>query len=207
VLKEARTFFEQKENEFKTREQEYQAKIQALAGFGPKPNPEVEAVRDQFGNLYPGLAKLEKRAADLLQMIERSGDMDAQSSHYWTNYGQQAVNKLFAAAEADLGQPLNEEGKAYLHAQFVGFIQSSPERVNSYASDPGFVDQYWKAFSSNFIDPVRRVSAASAQGRIQTPLPQDTSAAAPRIGGPEKPANLEDRVSRSWTAYQQTAKR
>lgn len=204
VLREARNFFEQKQREYEARETELQAKIQALAGFGPKPDPEVEGVRDQFGRLYPGLSRLEQQADQIQRLLERAGDMESQTTHYWTSYGQNAVGQLFEAAEADLGGPLTEEGKRALHASFVGYIQSSPELVNTYASNPHFAREYWKAFSSSFIDPVRRVSAAQAQGRATTPLPQDTPAAAPRVGMPEKPANLEERVARSWTAYQQS---
>ncbi len=203
VMREARGFFEQKQREFEQREKDYQTKIQALAGFGPQPDPEVEGVRDQFGRLYPGLSKLEERAEAIFQLLERSGDVEAQTKHYWASYGNNAIGQLFEAAEADLGQPMSDEGKRALYSSFVGYIKSSPELENVYASNPNFAREYWKAFSSNFIDPVRRVSAATAQGRSTIPVAQDTPAAAPRVGIPEKPANLEDRVNRSWTAYQQ----
>lgn len=204
VLREARAFFEQKEREYAQREAEYQKKIQALAGFGPQPDPEVEGVRDQFGRLYPNLAKIESQADRIFQLLERAGDMETQTSHYWSSYGQNAVGQLFEAAESDLGVPLSDEAKRTLHANFVGYVQSSPELTNMYASNPNFAREYWKAFSSSFIDPVRRVSAASATHRSSVPLPQDTPSAAPRVGQPEKPSSLEDRVNRSWTAYNQT---
>ncbi len=204
VLREAKAYFDQQRQAFEQEKAELNKKIQALAGFGPQADPEVDGVRDQFGRLYPGLSKLEQRADQIFQMLEQAGDMQSQTNHYWTSYGQNAVNQLFSSAEADLGAPLTDESKRTLHASFVGYIQSSPELVNTYASNPNFAKEYWKAFSSSFIDPVRRVSAASAQGRTQVPLPQDTPAAAPRVGQPEKPSSLEDRVNRSWTAYNQT---
>jgi hypothetical protein len=204
VLKEARGFFETKEQEFKRREEELQSKIAALAGFGPKPNPEVTAVRDQFGNLYPGLSKLEQQADTILQLLEKAGEMESSTSHYWQSYGQGAVNKLFSSAEKDLGAPLSDEAKHTLYSSFEGYIRSSPELTNMYASDPTFPEKYWKAFSSSFIDPVRRVSAASAQTRAGVPVPQDTPASAPRVGQPQKPGSLDERVNQSWTAYQQS---
>ena len=204
VMREARGFFEQKQREFEEKERQYQEKIAALAGFGPKPDPEVEGVRDQFGRLYPNLAKIESQADRIFQLLDKAGDLESQNSHYWTSYGQNAVGQLFEAAEQDLGQPLTDEGKRALHSSFVGYIQSSPELVNMYASNPNFAREYWKAFSSSFIDPVRRVSAATAQGRATVPVAQDTPAAPPRVGVPEKPANLDDRISKSWTAYSQS---
>lgn len=205
VLREARGFLEQKQREYEAREAELNKKIQALAGFGPQPDPEVETIKSQFYQLFPWAKNLdENKVQALLQMAERTSDIDAQTQHYWTNYGQQNVSKLFSLAEADIGRPLTEEAKAHLHEQFVAFVKSSEQRTNAYASDPSFVESYWKALSSNFIDPVRRVSAASAQDRAGLPVPQDTPAAAPRMGLPEKHGNLDDRVARSWTAYQQS---
>lgn len=206
VLREARAYFEEQKRAFEAEKAQLNAKIQALAGFGPQPDPEVEGVRDQFGRLYPGLSKLEQHADRIFQVLDRAGDMESQANHYWSSYGQNATNQLFDAAAADLGE-LSDEAKRSLHASFVGYVQSSPELVNAYANNPNFAKEYWRAFSSSFIEPVRRVSAAQAHGRTQVPLPQDTPAAPPRVGMPEKPGDLDDRVSRSWTAYNQSKRR
>jgi hypothetical protein len=166
----------------------------------------LTAVRSQFGQLYPGLDKLEARAADLLGLIDRAGDMESQNSHYWQSHGRQTMDRLFEHASQSLGAPLTDEGKRALHAAFSGFVGSSPELTARYANDPTLVTEYWKAFSSNFIDPVRRAAGATVTGRIPGNLPQDTPGGAPQAHPGPKPGNLDDRASLAWAQYQQQAK-
>lgn len=184
---------------------EWRQKAQALAGFGPQPDPEVETVKSQFAKLFPGLARLDESKVDaILQLLDRAGDLEAQTDHYWRSYASSAVSRLFSVAEQDLGQALTDEAKATLQAQFTGYIQSDPRLINMYASDPTFVERYWKAFSSNFIDPVRRISAAGAQTRAQAPLPQDGRGGIPATAPAVKPQGLEDRVNLAWETYNRT---
>jgi hypothetical protein len=166
----------------------------------------LTAVRNQFGQLYPGLAKLEERAADLMGLIDRAGDMESQNSHYWQTYGRQTMDRLFEHASTSLGSPLTDEGKRSLHAAFSGFVTSSPELTARYANDPSLVDEFWKAFTSSFIDPVRRTASATVSGRVAGNIPQDTPGGAPHVNPGPKPANLDDRASLAWTQYQQQAK-
>jgi len=190
--------------QYEARVNEWEQKARALAGFGPQPDPKVETIKSQFAELFPGLAKLDdKKVEALLQMAEKMGDVEAQTDHYWRTYGTQSINRLFAAAEADLGQPLTDEAKGVLQANFVGYLNSDPRVADVYASDPTFAERYWKAFSSQFIDPVRRSSNVSAQTRASVPLPQDSRGGAPITAPAAKPANLDERVNLAWTAYNQ----
>lgn len=206
VLREAQRFIEAREAEYQTRLQEMEQKVRALAGFGPQPDPEVEGVRDQFGRLYPGLSKLEERAEAILQALEQMQGVTAHTDHYWTNYGNMAINKLFSLAESDYGQPLSDGQKSMLYRQFVGLLSSDPNLANAYANDPTFVDQYWREFSSGFVEPARRLSAAAAQGRAGTPVPQDTPGGVPRTAPTPKPADLDERISSAWDGYRSTAR-
>jgi len=93
-----------------------------------------------------------------------------------------------------------------LHSNFVGFVQSSPELTARYSSDPKLIEDFWKAFSSGFIDPVRRASTAQVVNRAPGALPQDTPAGAPRVAGPPQAKDLDERAANAWLQYQQTAK-
>jgi hypothetical protein len=154
------------------------------------------------------LAKLEERAEDVFGVLERAGDLESQTEHYWREYGRQSMNRLFEHANQSLGSPLTDEGKRALHASFTGFVTSSPELAERYANDPTLVEDFWKLFSSSFVDPVRRTAATGIQGRATTiaATPQDTPSGAPRIPGAPKPADLDERVSQAWAAYNATAK-
>lgn len=198
----------QKEAELQRELSQIRNQLHALVGVQPPADPEVKGIRDQFGRLYPGLSQLEERAQDLMGLIERAGDIESQNAHYWQTYGRQQTERLFSAAEKSLGAPLSEDGKRQLHTSFVGFVQSSPELTQRYASDPSIVDEFWQAFSSSLIDPARRASAATVAGRAAagTGIPQDRGGTPPPAGGGPKPANLDERVASAWAQYQQNAR-
>lgn len=203
AAREAQAQFAQREAQYEAQLKQVQSQLHALVGVQPPQNPEVDQVRQQFAQLYPGLAKMEERSAQLEELLSRSGDLETQTSHYWQTYGRQTMDRLFEHAATSLGSPLTEEGKRALHSSFVGFVQSSPEMQNRYASDPSMVEDFWKAFSSSFIDPVRRSASATVSGRAAVNLPQDTPSGAPRaIPGPQ-PKDLDERAGAAWAQYQQ----
>jgi hypothetical protein len=205
ALREAQAQYAQREAQIRQEADRYKEQVQRLVGVGPQPDPEVDAVRQQFGKLYPGLSKLEERTAQLEALLERAGDLESQTSHYWTAYGRQTVDRLFETAQAAIGAPLTEEGKRMLHSSFVGFVQSSPEMTERYANDPSIVNDFVKAFTSGFIDPARRAASATVTGRAaNTALPQDTPGGAPRVQPGPQPTNMDERAAQAWTMYQQT---
>ena len=206
ALREAQQSFAQKEAQYQQRLDQIQSQLHALVGVAPQGNPEVEAVRQQFGQLYPGLSKMEERANDIMGIIERAGDLESQSQHYWQSYGRQAMDRLFAHASESLGSPLTDEGKRALHSAFTGFVSSSPELTARYANDPTLIDEFWRAFTSSFIDPARRAASATVATRTGTPLPQDRTSGIPPVAGPPKPANLDERMAQGWAQYEQMKK-
>jgi hypothetical protein len=207
ALREAQSQYSTREAAVRAEADNYRRQVLALTGVTPPANPEIQAVRNQFGELYPGLSKLEERAAQLEQLLERSGDLQSQSDHYWTSYGRQTMDRLFEHASASLGSPLTEEGKSALHSAFTGFVSSSPELTARYANDPTLVEDFWKAFTSNFIDPARRAASANVQQRANVSLPQDTSSGIPPTAPPPQLKSLDERVAAGWTQFQQMKQR
>lgn len=196
--------FSQREAQIRAEADRYRQQLHAIVGVQPPQNPEVEAVRNQFGQLYPGLSKIEDRANEILGILERAGDLESQSEHYWQSYGRQSMDRLFSHAQESLGAALTDEAKRALHSSFVGFVQSSPEMTARYAEDPSLVEDFWKAFSSSFIDPARRAASATVQGRAGVSVPQDVPGGAPRATPAPKPADLDERAANAWAQYQQT---
>lgn len=178
-------------------------KFNALAGITPPPDPEIGQVRDQFGRLYPGLSKLEENAERLLQLAEKTGDLEAQNSHYWQSYGRQQVDRLYATAATALGAPLSEEGKRTLHASFTGWVSSSPELTQRYTSDPTIVDDFMKMFTSSFIDPARRAASATVMDRTGQAIPRDTPGGVPRATPAPAFQSLDERVAAGWKQLNQ----
>jgi len=206
AVREASNAFAQREAEIRREADEYRRQLHALVGVQPPQNPEIDAVRKQFGQLYPGLSKMEEKAAQLEQLLDRAGDLESQNAHYWQSYGRQSVDRLFTKTAEALGTPLSDEGKQFLHSSFVGWVQASPERADRYSNDPSIVDDYVKVFSSNFVDPSRRTANAGIPGRANIPSPQDTPGGAPRIPAPPQPKDLDERVARGLAMYNATAK-
>ena len=204
AIREAQTAFAEREAAIRREADQYRTQLHALVGVQQPQNPEIEAVRQQFRQLFPKLAQLEERGEDVMSILERAGDMESQNSHYWQSYGRQTMDRLFEHATTSLGSPLTEEGKRALHSSFVGFVQSSPELTERYANDPTIVDEFWKMFTSTFVDPVRRNAAATVSGRAAATatLPQDTPGGAPRVSPGPKPANLDERAAQAWAQYQ-----
>lgn len=213
-LREAREAAQrQAQSEFATREAQiraesarYREQLHALVGVQPPPNPEIDAVRGQFGQLYPGLAKLDSVADELLALRERAQDMESQSEHYWQQYGQQTMNRLFESAQTNLGAPLTDEGRRVLHSAFTGFVSSSPEMTARYANDPTIVEDFVKAFTSSFIDPARRAASANVTGRAAVALPQDTPSGVPRGTPAPQLGNLDERAAAAWALYNSNKK-
>jgi len=192
----------QREAELNSRYAEMERKLQVLAGVTPPQNPEVEAIKQQFGQVYPGLSKVEANAQKLLDLLDRAGDLESQTNHYWQDYGRQRMDRLFEHASASLGGSITEEAKRVLHAAFSGFVSSSPEMTQRYANDPTLVDEFWQAFSSSFIDPSRRAATAQTVQRVPGAIPQDTPGGAPRATLGPQPSNLDERAAQAWAQYQ-----
>lgn len=204
ALREAQTRYESQIAAQRAETERYQAQLRALVGVTPPANPEVDAVREQFAKLYPGLAKMEAKAAEMEALLERGGDLEAQNNHYWQSYGRQTMDRLFSGTETALGGALTEEGKRQLHASFVGFVGSSPELTARYASDPTIVDDFVRQFTSNFIDPVRRAASAGVVARAPGALPQDSPSGSPMRAPSPAFQSLDDRVAAGWAKLNQT---
>lgn len=203
AVRQANQEFATREAALRAETERYRSQLHSLVGVTPPADPEISSIKGQFSKLYPGLSKMEERADAIDALIERSQDLQAQTDHYWRSYGQQSIDRLFAQAEASLGSPLTEEGKKQLHASFTGFVSSSPELTARYANDPSIVNDFWKQFTSSFIDPVRRTASAGVLNRAPGALPQDSPSGAPRVSPGPQPQSLDERVSLGWSLYNQ----
>jgi hypothetical protein len=193
----------QKEAEWQAKFEATQKQLHSLVGVTPPANPQEDTIRQQFNSLYQdSLGKLTDPnvVAKLLALTEKAQDLEAQNQHYWTSHGRRTLDSLFTKFSEGLGTPLTDAGKQQLHSYFVGWIQADPERQERYQSDPSIVDDFYKAFSSNLIDPVRRSATAQVVDRVPQGIPQD-SPSAPRTSAPAQPASLDERMNMAWAQY------
>lgn len=202
ALRQAQEAFQRREAQYQQQLQAVQQQLHALVGVTPQGNPELDQVRQQFGQVYPGLNQLEARAAQLQEMLDRAQDLQAQNDHYWQSYGRTTMNRVYDRVQETIGSPLTEQGRRQLHAAFTGYVQSSPELIQRYASDPTLVDEFVENFTSSFIQPSRRAVAASPELRAQAPLPSNAPSGAPQLSQVPKPDGLDQRAAMGWAQYQ-----
>ncbi len=204
AIRQAQETYGRQVAEVRAEAERYRQQVMALTGVQAPPNPEISAVRDQFGRLYPGLAKMEEKADVIEKLVEQANNLEAQSTHYWGQHAQRTMDRVFEKASTALGSPLNDGAKKYLYNSFVGFTQSSPELTERYANDPSIVDEFINLITSNLIDPVRRSASATVSGRANAALPQDTPSGSVRAGSPApKFQNLDERVAAGWAIMNQ----
>jgi hypothetical protein len=179
--------------------------VQALTGVTPQNRSEEEVIREQLFKVVPDLKELIAMREQLAAIASQKDDFQQQTQHYWDTYNRTQMDRLYKAASASFdGQPLSDSQKAYIKSSFVGWASSDPQLADRYQTDPTLVDQFWKEFSSSFIDPVRRGATVTATGRAASNLPQDTPSGGLRTGGaPPEPADLDGRVDRAWQAFTQ----
>lgn len=179
----------------------YKTQLQALVGVQAPQNPQEDAIKSQFYTLFPRLKEIEASHDQLQQIMSDAQLLRQQNEHYWTSYARTAMDRLYAHAQESLGSPLTDEGKRALHNAFTGFVSSSPELTARFEQDPSLVEEFWKMFTSSFVDPVRRSSTATVAGRTNVALPQDTPSGAPRVQGAPQPKNLDDRADAAWQLF------
>ena len=201
AVREAQQRYQQEQAQLQAQVNHYQQQLRALVGAEPPANPDHDAIRQQFGQLYPGLTKIEARAAQLEQYLDQMPDMESVRDYIWQNHGRQAMDRIYSQAAETLGGPLSAEGKRALHAAFTGWVQSSPEYAQRYVDDPSIVDEFWKTLSSTLVDPARRAASAQVASRVPGALPQDTPGGVPSPGPAPKPANMDERIGQMWAGY------
>lgn len=204
-IRETRDQYEAKlaslESSSKTQIEQLTRQIQALTGVVPQNVSEEEVIRQQLYKVVPDLKELLELRKDLQEMAKSRQDVEQQTQHYWKGYNRTQMDKLYKSASETYGQPLTDGQKRYLTNAFVGWAGSDPELADRYQSDPSLVDEFWKEFSSSFIEPARRSATAAATGRAASNLPQDTPSGGLRTSPVPQPGNLDERVGQAWQAF------
>ena len=204
AIREAQQGFLTEKQKLQSELEQVRSQLHRIVGATPPEDPRVQQIRNEFGEVYPGLSKLEERAQQLLEMLESRGDTQAQQEHYWGRHGHQSVNQLFDLATKSLGTQLSDEQKTTLHKFFTGYVGSSPEALYQYAQDPQFVQNFWNSVESMFIAPARRGAAATVQTQTQTrAFPQDTPSGAPQASPAPQHRSLDERASSAWEQFRQ----
>lgn len=179
-----------------------EARIRALVGVTPPENPQIDEVKKQFGQVFPGLSKLEAQAAQVDALLAQREEMDHLRQHVWAMHNKNAMDTLYKAAAETYGEQLSDDSKRSLGAAFIGYLNTNPDEYARYQNDPSVVVDFWKSFTGRFIDPVRRQATAASANRIPSGLPQDTPSGSVNVSSPApKAANEDELLARALSVY------
>jgi uncharacterized protein (UPF0335 family) len=205
-LEEVSTKHEQQLASFKAQAEAEKAalqrQLQALTGVLPPQNPEIDAVKNQFKEVFPELSEIGSQAEAIKELIALKDELRAAMQHQWATHNRSAMSTLYKTAESTYGQPLNDDAKRALGASFIGHLQSNPDEYERYQQDPTtVVEGFWKSFTDRFISPIQRAQVVAQQNRIPSAIPQDPASGAVPVSTPVKPANPEERLSQALAHY------
>lgn len=178
--------------------------LQALTGVTPQNRSEEEVIREQLFKVVPDLQKLVALREQLEGMASQREDLVEQNKHYWDSYNRTQMDKLYKAAEGTYGNALTDGQRNYLKAAFVGWASNDPDLAARYQTDPSLIEEFWREFSSSFIEPARRQATANVATRVPANLPQDNPSGALRTSPvPEQDKSLDGTVDRAWATFKQ----
>ncbi|MCA1841302.1 MAG: cytochrome P450, partial [Actinobacteria bacterium] len=193
------------ESRFKAEIDERERKIQALAGVVPQEETRADQIKEQFFGLFPQFKGLTPENIEkLMGLLDSHGTLQADNELRWQAHSQSKLTELYGLG-VQAGLPDNDQVRGMLHTALIGYLSANPQEQRRFAADPGFIPEFFKAYSAAMIDPLRRTQAAAIQGRVAPALPQDTPSGAVRTATPGiKPKDLTERAALSWTAFNQS---
>lgn len=196
-------------------------RLQALAGVTPaRPgDQEAEQVRNAFKEMFPHLGKLDDAKIEkILRLAENSDQIETTTNHYWQGVGQQMVGSAHEQVADALGidelTPSQQRrvGQAYVAMLNDDFQQARAEGRQSTmlqrheARDPKLIAEFVKAFTDDFIEPVRRRAVQTNVERVSRRVPSGRGATTaaittkPKIDFTNEQA-VEDAAVASFTAH------
>jgi hypothetical protein len=157
-------------------------RVQALAGVNPRSaeDTEVDAVRQRFGQLFPGLAKLsDGKIERLLAVAEQSDNLEAATTHHWETHGRTMLDSVTAEAAKVLGGTLTPRQAARLERAYVQEAEQNPEFLARHErGDRTLVAEFIKNWNEDWFEPARRRVTQSEVARQQrVPSGRDRSIA------------------------------
>lgn len=184
-----------------------QRQLQALTGVLPPQNPEIDQVRNQFKEVFPDHDWVGSQRAQIEELLSLKEELKAAMQYQWASHNRSAINSLYTDAEKTYGQPLNEDAKHQLGAQFIGYLQANPEEYEVYKTDPTQVTgRFWKGFTDRFISPIQRQNTVNTLNRIPGAIPQDTPSGSVPVSSPLKPQTQDERLAAALATYKQNQK-
>ena len=198
------------------RDLEYERqRVAALSGVKPPTpprNPEQDAIRQQFFDLFPEMKELMDKREALLKWSEADpGQLTAISesqNQAWTAHGAQVLDRLEAEVKSVFGgAALDPKAMRRISVAFIHEVESDPQMRGRYeAGDLGIIREFVSDYKAGLLDPfTRSTSAATAPVRAaaaRLPRGGGSSAITPGPARTLKPADGEAYHKGAWDRFQ-----
>lgn len=172
--RKARQEYERQVSALTAERDQERRRVQALAGVNPQSTEETEAdaVRQRFGQIFPGLAKLtDKQIEKLLSVAEKADGLEEATNSQWQRHGRQMLDSVVAAATKSIGGTLTDRQATRLKQAYVQEAESNPEFLARHEQgDPTLIDEFIKNWNEDWFEPARR-NAAQAEVNRQRRVP------------------------------------
>jgi hypothetical protein len=180
--RKARQQYEQQVTALTAERDQERRRVQALAGVNPQSADDVEAnaVRQRFGQLFPGLAKLtDQQIEKLLSVAERADGLDEATSHHWQTHGRHMLDSLTAEASKVIGGTLTARQSTRLKQAYVQEAENNPEFLARHEQgDPTLITEFIKDWNEDWFEPARRkVTQTEVDRQRRVPSGRDRSVA------------------------------
>lgn len=171
------------------------------------PDPKKEGLRKQFLELFPefqALIELSPKGKDLLGLVDRAGQTDADNDKFWANVATRTQNRLYSHAAKEYGvKELSKFQRKVVKDALVSWVEEDETGERNYryeSQDPELITEFWKDFASVTAAPARRHADAETLRRGRQPLPRGGRSTGPVTGvQPEQKTNDPDAVhARAW---------
>jgi hypothetical protein len=173
----------------------------------PAPDPEADAIKQQFFKLFPAAQKLFELQPDKLeQLLGAAPHWQAQTEHYWTNVGANYLRQLEQSMHTVYGGAPDAKARRWFESAFIDWVNNDPEAQNRYIQqDPNLVSDFWKQAEQLMLDPVRRSAIAAEQRkadrRNRLPAPAGSTQALGK-GPAAKPKDEDELHERAFEAFE-----
>ncbi len=184
-------------------------RVQALAGVTPQ-SPEAadqDAIRQQFSQLFPGLAKLNNdEMIEKLQKLLSSSDMHEETTkRYWSDRAAQMTNGVIDVIKKELGGDLSERQVRNIRSAYASAAERNPEFLARHEEgDPTLITEFAKEFIEDWFEPARRkVTQQQLDRNRNVPQGRDRSFGAPKPKAIDfkNEKSVEDALVESYRAH------
>ena len=154
----------------------HRRQVAALTGVKPQPipNPEHDAIKEQFLAVFPQFKGLLE--GDLMEKIQKIAGFDIEAlqranqetqERVWATHGTRAVQTFESKVKELYGDDVGPKQMRRILSAFAAEAQDDAEMTRRYElGDFSVIDEFLADWSKGFIDPIRKSATQPTPGQV-----------------------------------------